>query len=431
LLLVISMLWSLLASHQDPFAEAIRKRGYPASLVELDAWYLAVPAAQNPALVYTNALAMLTNGDGPITNFTGKSWLPPLGQGLSTTEKSELKALLDENQAALRLLYSAPASSHCRYPLHLEAGLMTLLPHLGKMKQAVSLLTAEGLLHATEGDAEKATQAFLAAGRLSDSLAEEPITISLLVRDALWGILLPRLERALSLTTFTAAQLAALQQMAEQAERPRHYLRAMVGEQADGLSVFTDHKVAEDVLGGFRVPPNQDNHLQVTGLLTLLRITGLLERDKAFYCDAIGKQLAAAELPYPARFAADQQLAAITNTPGRFYIFSRMLLPSLPKLYLRDAEQTALARVTAAALAIERYRLAHANALPDNLEQLTPTYCKPVPTDPYDGKPLRYKKHGPSYAVYSLGSNGSDDGGVDWEAVYFKVPQDISFVVKH
>ena len=81
--------------------------------------------------------------------------------------------------------------------------------------------------------------------------------------------------------------------------------------------------------------------------------------------------------------------------------------------------------------AIERFRLAHTNALPDNVEQLAPTCCATVPADPFDGKHLRYKTHGGSYVVYSIGTDGQDDGGVAWDFNYTKTPQDVGFLVKH
>jgi hypothetical protein len=153
LLLAASMLWSLLVPHPDRLVEAIRQQGYPVSLAELDAWYPSVPAQENAALVYTNAFAGLTNSEGPITNFIGKNWLPPLGQGLLAEEKDELTEVLQANQTALRRLYSAPASGRSRYPVRLQEGFTMELPHLAKLKPAVSLLTAEGLMHATDGDA--------------------------------------------------------------------------------------------------------------------------------------------------------------------------------------------------------------------------------------------------------------------------------------
>jgi hypothetical protein len=66
---VASVSWHLLRPHPDPWLEAIRKRGYPTVLAELDSWYPSVPPAENAAFVYTNAFALLTNASGtsPIT----------------------------------------------------------------------------------------------------------------------------------------------------------------------------------------------------------------------------------------------------------------------------------------------------------------------------------------------------------------------------
>jgi len=430
LLLAAWVLSNLFAPHRDPFVEAIHKKGYPASAAELDAWYQAVPPAENAALVYTNALGLLTDSTGSITNLAGKHWSPPLGQGLSAEDRSELKVVLASNGAALRLLYSAPASGRSRYPIHLADGPMTLLPHLAKLKQGVSLLTVEALLHATDGDADKATQAFLAAGRLAESLGEEPVVISQLVRYADWAILLSRLERTLSLTPFTDGQLASLQAAVEAAERPRAMARAWAGEQAMHVSIFTDRKMMGMLIRQGYGSSSRAASVLAEAAWNLLRVTGLLERDKAFFCTRMARHLAASELPYPARFAATEQLATVTNLPNRLYIFSRMLLPP-GRMNVRDANHVALVRVADAALAVERFRLAHANTLPGNLEQLAPTYCKTIPTDPYDGKPLRYKTHGASYVVYSIGSDGQDNGGVAWDSNYLKVPQDVAFVVKH
>jgi hypothetical protein len=435
-LLASWMLWSLFTVRTDAFMEAIRQRGYPVSLAELDAWYPAVPPAENAALVYTNAFALLTNSSGLITNFMGKDWPPPIGQGLSAEDRSQLKAVLAANQATLRILYSAPASGRSRYPIRLADGWDTRLPHLAKTKEAVSLLSAEALLRATDDDADQATQAFLAAGRLAASLSEEPLVISQLVRYADWGILLAHLERALSLTRFTEGQLASLQKLIEAGERPGAAVRALAAEEVCGLSVFANPEAMAAAFTQGAAAVRQDQNSSRMGFLpaagvSLYRFSGLLKRDEAFYCDTMGKHLAALELSYPARFAAAQQVAAITNTPNRWYIFSRMLLPALGRVHVREADHVALVRVAATALALERFRLAHTNALPDKLEQLTPAWCRALATDPIDGKPLRYKTHGTSYTVYGIGGDAQDEGGVVWESNYVKVPQDVSFVVKH
>jgi hypothetical protein len=74
----------------------------------------------------------------------------------------------------------------------------------------------------------------------------------------------------------------------------------------------------------------------------------------------------------------------------------------------RAQATVSLARV---AIALERYRLAH-GALPERLADLAPRFLDPVPPDPVNGQPLRYRRGvGDQFTLYSLGMNGRDDGG--------------------
>ncbi len=63
------------------------------------------------------------------------------------------------------------------------------------------------------------------------------------------------------------------------------------------------------------------------------------------------------------------------------------------------------------AVAIERYRLDNAGALPETLDRLVPKYLADVPMDPTDGGPVRYVRDAASYTIYSVGSDGVDNGG--------------------
>jgi hypothetical protein len=75
------------------------------------------------------------------------------------------------------------------------------------------------------------------------------------------------------------------------------------------------------------------------------------------------------------------------------------------------AQSTAFLRTTETALAVERYRLAHSGQIPQDLSALTPLYLDAVPADPFDGQPLRFKRLSKGYVIYSVGSDGRDDGG--------------------
>jgi hypothetical protein len=75
------------------------------------------------------------------------------------------------------------------------------------------------------------------------------------------------------------------------------------------------------------------------------------------------------------------------------------------------ARGVATNRAADAALACERYRLEH-GSLPEKLEQLVPEFLPEEPIDPYTGEPLRYIVRDDEYLVYSVGSNGVDEGGL-------------------
>jgi hypothetical protein len=63
------------------------------------------------------------------------------------------------------------------------------------------------------------------------------------------------------------------------------------------------------------------------------------------------------------------------------------------------------------AVAIERYRRAHADALPATLQALVPAFLDSVPADPLSGRDLLYRADAGAYVVYSVGLDGHDDGG--------------------
>ena len=63
-------------------------------------------------------------------------------------------------------------------------------------------------------------------------------------------------------------------------------------------------------------------------------------------------------------------------------------------------------------LAIDAYRGDHAH-LPESMDQLIPNYIKNALDDPFGTGPLVYRRNGDDkYVLYSVGYNGTDDGGI-------------------
>jgi len=63
-----------------------------------------------------------------------------------------------------------------------------------------------------------------------------------------------------------------------------------------------------------------------------------------------------------------------------------------------------------AAIALELHRRDHGRYA-GTLAELSPRYMPVVPTDPFDGRALRYRVLQGKPLVYSIGADGDDDGG--------------------
>jgi hypothetical protein len=90
-----------------------------------------------------------------------------------------------------------------------------------------------------------------------------------------------------------------------------------------------------------------------------------------------------------------------------------LLLPAYENAVRTHFRSLADRRLAAAALAVRCYAADHGR-LPQKLDELVPQYLPSVPLDPFaaGGKPLRYVA-APVPLVYSVGDNGTDEGGSD------------------
>jgi hypothetical protein len=432
ILLAVFAVRNALVSPEDPRLAAIRQAGYPVTPAELNAFYPAVPENQNAALVYGRAFesALFTNkiAEVLISNVVSKR-----GERLTEAYRAELAEALGQNAAAWELLYSATNFSGSRYPIDLSGGFAVLLPHVSKVKQAAALLSIEGLSRASVGESNQAYAAVDAALHVSDSLRQEPLLISYLVRVAADKIVAQRLEETLNLVGFSDDELRRLQTEFAAANDQRWPARALAAERAVGLSVFLDRQVQRSLTG-----PNQlisGMPLGFPGRLFLgaYLASGFMARDRTFYLEDMGKSVAFAELPPEERIRKGP--LPKTGPIPRSLILSRMLLPSLSQVIVRADDYSARMRVVQAALTVERFRLAHSGALPTQLTEVVPEVVEAVPIDPYDAQPLRYRKLPLGYVVYSIGPDLHDDGGAappsdQRQARSTPTPADITFTVE-
>jgi len=93
------------------------------------------------------------------------------------------------------------------------------------------------------------------------------------------------------------------------------------------------------------------------------------------------------------------------------------------------AEALAEAQLVRVALLLELYGQEHGE-YPEKREGLRITAGGSVPLDPYDGQPMRYRREGDGYRIWSVGKNLKDDGGVSQEENYERLRDAEGIVVE-
>jgi hypothetical protein len=94
------------------------------------------------------------------------------------------------------------------------------------------------------------------------------------------------------------------------------------------------------------------------------------------------------------------------------HMLSRMLLPSFERAAQMHFLELTSRRLAATALAIRLYEIDRGHR-PHSLDELVPGYLPAIPTDPFcpDRTPIGYRPDADPPVLYSVGTDGVDDGG--------------------
>lgn len=114
-------------------------------------------------------------------------------------------------------------------------------------------------------------------------------------------------------------------------------------------------------------------------------------------------------------------LDKIYQSPVRFWLnpnttgiaFSVLDAQDLQDSLIRQMGHATIHRQVILQVALRRYEVDH-HRLPDDLSELSPAYLSSIPQDPFTDLPMRWNPG--TQVLYSVGVNGSDDGGA------FRIP---------
>lgn len=395
--------------------DKIRKAGYPATSSELNEWHATLPDVENAALIYQEAIDLLVQASRSSPNLPvfGQAEWPKSGSELPPGVEKAIANHLAANEHALNAVRRASTLTRCRYPLDFRQGHNLLLPHLASLKALAQLLRLETGYYALHDKPDLAVRSVITGVALAQSLADEPLLISNLVRIACLAITLQGLEHVVSENTLSDTQILSLAKALHRAEASSQeaFLRAMAGERSLGVSFFLASTSEQASLhtGSNKV------EIQDRALVALYRISGIFGKDFRFFLDTFDDMIQAFHEPYPdsirrseeAQKQSENEFGTLT---GQAMLISRTMLPALSKAFEKEARLVALLRAALAGLAVEQYRHAHSDSFPVDLTTLVPEYLDSVPTDPFDGKPLELERLGEGFRVLCPGASKALQG---------------------
>ncbi len=306
-----------------------------------------------------------------------------------------------------------------RFPVHYEDQPVwsILIPHLAKIKALCQVFQLRGVARLELHQTDAAFADLKTSFRLSDSIRDELFLIDHLVRLATLSIDLQGVREGLTRHAWTDAQLAELEKYLSGLDLLAEYEHAMRSERClnlGGLEYLARGSFLVRDPGFFY--SGEDGNGNNVSFLPPMIVNGWLYQNmieiarmhQQFILPAVDEKQHRVLREIADRL--DPALSEEPKKPGN--IMAKMLLPALGRAAIKSARVQTSVDMARVACALERYRLANGQ-LPDALEALEPQFIAKIPNDVMDGNPLRYRKNSDgTYALYSIGWNEKDDGGI-------------------
>ena len=296
-----------------------------------------------------------------------------------------------------------------------------LLPHLAYVKSATEACAWRASAELTLGQVDRAYEDLVLASYLSDSVKEEPILISFLVRISCRAFTTQVVWEGISTHQWTDQQLQSVEALLANDDFPKQLVRSTSAERAavvrtaDQFRAGMDHPRLSD-LGGPDTP-------LTGGVPDWLVPGGWFYFEELNYCLATERILQPLEEWRNGRLDSHSFFNQVTDVTRQIaegekngtllnhHLFERIFLPGWQGIILKSFYAQGRNDLTRTACALERWFLANGQ-YPEKLADLAPKFIAKVPLDLMSGRSLLYRRdQAKGFILYSLGGNFTDDGG--------------------
>jgi hypothetical protein len=379
-----------------------------------------IPESENSARVIRDAAAASGKKTIHIKSFPGGGNLldGPGNRRLDAEHLRFIDEALKEHERPLALVVSLKDHPRGRTVITLAPdALSTLLPHVQNSRAAAELLVMDSERSLSAGQPEALPARIDAILHAGAALRDEPFLVSLMVRMAIRRTACRRVERLLGMAQPGEDELRRLAAHFDAERGQEMLLPTLRGERANYHFMFDNLEAGRvplaKVVREINSSPSRDPDLPARFGAFVYRYR--IPTDHAYLLGLFNEACEIATHPLHEQGAQWEELeqrvrSARSDALSRGRLLSCVLFPAMKKVGDAVGRDQALLRCVSAALAAERYRLAHGK-WPRELAELCPDFLAKVPADPFDNQPLRLARRADGLAIYSIDVDGQDDGG--------------------
>jgi len=266
-----------------------------------------------------------------------------------------------------------------------------LFPEPRSLRNLSGLLVVAGRERERGRDADGAAAAYADVLRVGTAVGRNGMVIHGLVGVAITAMAAADLERCVGSGGMTEKALARTAR-----ELDRAVAEGVKPDEAMAVEYVLQRKCLNDMAAGLQPPSGRGARKWIVGAFLVEPARRELDRN-------IGPTLETLRTPY---------WQPVPSPPVYKTTLCQMFTVQPQGLRRKWAQRDAVLAGLQAHVACQRYRLRH-HALPPTLQALAPAFLQVVPTDPFDGKPLKYRCAGGAYVLYSVAEDGKDDGGTE------------------
>jgi hypothetical protein len=375
----------------------------------------------NAALLYAQAAEALDSAIQKLPNQKGSQWemwRNSLAGSKFNAKDPALAAFLKEQSGTISLIHQGVNKAGCNfehdyYPFDTNRGYKQPWTEMNKL---ASLLAMDSCWKASTGDRKSAMNDINAMFILAEHISSDPLLISAASSAVIDKLAICVLQNLVITEKFEAEDLDAVKidngcsykKLMQRAFRNEEVGRLLV------LSEIGDKCTFSRFFGG----SSED----VPGELSLYRVFLLNYEIKAQQWYSNQLDMFASHPFFTVKNQWKQFNAYPLDAPPSLVI--RACYFSANRIGEELIKADARRDVLKTALAACRYKTKN-GSYPEKLDELVADFLLFVPIDPFDGKPIRFKKTDGKYLIYSVGPDGIDDGGVPFDSKSDK--DDITF----